>query len=103
MYLLPAILTGTLVPLAALYLASVGFNSIAATIIVISSIVVAGVLAVVGSGLGFASSKSELLDNDDNTEELNILRATVRSMIEETDKINSTLEEIKNVLKGEAK
>ncbi len=93
LYMLPAILMGTLVPLAALYLASVGFNSIASTIIVISSVVVAGGIAVVGSGLGFASSKSELLDGN-NTEELNILRATVRSMIEETEKINTTLEEI---------
>ncbi len=102
LYLLPAILMGTLVPLAALYLASMGFNTIAATIIVVSSIVVAGGIAVVGSGLGFVSSKPDLMD-EEHDEELKILRATVRSMIEETDKINSILEEIRDVLKGEIK
>ncbi|PMP74088.1 MAG: hypothetical protein C0180_05045 [Aciduliprofundum sp.] len=99
MYLLPSILMGTIIPLASLYMVTMGFNPIAATIIIVFSIVVAGVIAVVGGGLGFASTTPKIFDDD--KEELNILRATVRAMVDETDRINSLLEQIRDVLRGE--
>jgi|GEM_PF-1542700 hypothetical protein len=103
LYLVPTILIGVIVPSITVYYSIHGLNPLMGTIIVVSALIVAAGLGVVQSGLGFAHASGIVGGNEKDDESLRVLRATVRSIADEEDDINTILREIRDVLKGETK
>lgn len=99
--LLPSIVIGIGVTVAALYAMDNGLNDILGTIIVVISLLVAGTLGVVG--MGIASALPQLDTEEDAA--ARTLRASQRAMIEEMDEIVELLGQIRDTLKnaGEGK
>ncbi len=94
--LAPSIVLGLGVTVAALFAIRSGFSSILGTIIIVLSLLIAGVLGVVGIGL---SSELPGIDTEED-ERLKTLRAAQRAMIEEMDEMIEILGEIRDTLKS---
>jgi len=100
---LSIILIGFGVPAITIYSAvHYNLNSIVAGIIVVFALAVAGLLGVIGMGLGWEMLTGDVASNaitPEEKEKLNVLRADQRATLEELDDIVAILREIRDVLK----
>lgn len=76
-----------------------GFNFIVAGLISLLSLIVAGVLAIIGIAIGSEEIPLETIKPSER-EKLNLLRAHQRATLEELDDIIGVLEEIRDLLKA---
>jgi len=94
------ILIGFGVPTVCIYFSVFhGFNFIAAGIIAVLALIVAGVLALLGMAIGSEEMPSESLKPSE-MEKLNLLRAHQRATLEELDDVIDMLKEIRDLLKA---
>jgi len=94
----PSVAIGALVPIAALFFVTRGFNAALGLIVVLLSLLVAGVLGVVGIGVYFAKDRSENEEGLAELERLRILRATLRATAGDLDEAVELLKEIRDEL-----
>ena len=94
--LVPSVLIGVCVPVAALYAMLVSLNDIVGTIIIVLSLLIAGVLGVVG--MGISTALPSLDSGGDETAKT--LRASQRAMLEEMDELVDLLGQIRDTLKN---
>jgi hypothetical protein len=94
------ILIGFGVPTISIYFSVYhGFNFVAAGLIALTALIVAGVLAVIGIAVGSEEIPSESLKPSER-EKLSLLRAHQRATLDELDDVISLLKDIRDVLKA---
>lgn len=92
--LVPSVVIGTGVTVAALYAMQEGFNDILGTIVIVVALLISGVLGVVGMGL--SSELPGMGRGEDET--IRTLRASHRALLEEMDEMIDLLTDIRNTL-----